>query len=160
MERILVQSSNLSAVAYDDQTYHLDVEFKSGSQYRYYNVTPEVYEGLTTAPSKGVYFNNIIKPKFHFVNLTGQNGTGVIQTSEAKMSKLYVGKVVHYVAYGTPNREYQQGAHRAAVIAEVKNQEQELCIVAVFNPTGIHWNTAPHDESGKQPGTWHYIEEE
>jgi len=73
------------------------------------------------------------------------------------MEGLTVGRIVHYVAYGTPGGEYPAGVHRAAIVAEVKNPDG-LCTLAVFNPTGIHWNTVPYDEATKSPGTWHWVE--
>jgi hypothetical protein len=73
------------------------------------------------------------------------------------MEGLTVGRVVHYVAYGTPGGEYQAGAHRASIVAEVKDSNG-LCTLVVFNPTGVHWNTASYDEATKRPGTWHWIE--
>lgn len=76
------------------------------------------------------------------------------------MTKLTVGRIVHYVAYGTPKGEYAQGAHRAAIVVETKTDEKgiQLAVLAVFNPTGIHWNTAIYDETGTLPGTWHWPE--
>jgi hypothetical protein len=74
-----------------------------------------------------------------------------------------IGRMVHYVAYGTPGGEYAAGAHRAAIIVEVPEVEaganEGLAVkLAVFNPTGIHWNTAWFDETGTRPGTWHWPE--
>lgn len=73
------------------------------------------------------------------------------------MDGLTVGRMVHYVAYGTPGGEYQAGAHRAAIVAEVKDKDKGICVLMVINPTGVHWNTAPYSEEIK-PGTWHWIE--
>lgn len=73
------------------------------------------------------------------------------------MEGLTVGRMVHYVAYGTPGGEYQAGAHRAAIVAEVKDSERGLCTLLVINPTGVHFNPAPYSEEAK-PGTWHWIE--
>lgn len=70
---------------------------------------------------------------------------------------LTVGRMVHYVAYGTPGGEWAVGAHRAAIVAEVKNGVTGLCVLMVINPTGAHWNTAAYSEQPK-PGTWHWIE--
>ena len=81
------------------------------------------------------------------------------------MEGLTVGKMVHYVAYGTPKGEYEQGAHRAAVIAELVNYgigeflDTPEVVLAVFNPTGIHWNKSKYSKTG-EPGTWHFIESE
>lgn len=79
---------------------------------------------------------------------------------EQKMEGLTVGRMVHYVAYGTPKGEYRAGAHRAAIVAELKdepNGDTGLCVLLVINPAGIHFNTAPYSEDPK-PGTWHWIE--
>ncbi len=84
------------------------------------------------------------------------------------MEGLTPGRIVHYVAYGTPGGEYQAGAHRAAIVAEVlpsydvqpdgtPAREEGTCILMVINPTGIHFNTAPYSET-HEPGTWHWIE--
>lgn len=79
------------------------------------------------------------------------------------MEGLTVGRMVHYVAYGTPNGEYTQGAHRAAIITELLQfgigefeTSPEVNLV-IFNPTGLHWNKSRYSE-GKEPGTWHWIE--
>lgn len=73
------------------------------------------------------------------------------------MEGLTVGRMVHYVAYGTPGSEYAAGAHRAAIVAEVKDVVSGVCILMVINPTGVHWNTASYSVEAK-PGTWHWIE--
>lgn len=74
------------------------------------------------------------------------------------MEGLQVGRIVHYVAYGTPNHEYEQGAHRAAIITEIINKESGLVNLAIFNPTGIHWNTSIMYSETLRPGTWHWTE--
>ncbi len=73
------------------------------------------------------------------------------------MDGLTVGRMVHYVAYGTPGGEYQAGAHRAAIVAEITDARYGTCLLMVINPTGVHWNTAPYSEEPKA-GTWHWIE--
>jgi hypothetical protein len=76
---------------------------------------------------------------------------------DVEMDGLTVGRMVHYVAYGTPKGEYEAGAHRAAVVAEVFDKEAGIVKLAIFNPTGIHWNESTYSEE-KTPGTWHWIE--
>jgi hypothetical protein len=68
-----------------------------------------------------------------------------------------VGRIVHYVAYGTPGGEYKAGAHRAAVVTEVFTPEcVSLCIL---NPTGLFFATSVmQDETAERPGTWHWPE--
>ena len=79
-----------------------------------------------------------------------------------------VGRIVHYVAYGTPGGEFRP-AHRAAVVTEVREMKPEdpeasskyeakLC---VLNPTGIFFSDwLPEDPSGQRGGTWHWPERE
>ena len=65
-----------------------------------------------------------------------------------------VGRIVHYVSYGTPGGEFTSEC-RAAVITEVQNSETvTLC---VLNPTGIFFHESNHYEEHKG-GTWHWPE--
>lgn len=78
-----------------------------------------------------------------------------------------IGRVVHYVAYGTPGGEFPAGAHRAAIITEVYatptrenldhvSTDVGLC---VLNPTGLFFHQrTPLDVTGQTPGTWHWPE--
>jgi hypothetical protein len=59
--RIPIQSSNIKSVGYDPLTSTLEVEFLNGSQYQYFRVPRQVYEGLIKASSKGSYFYSNIK---------------------------------------------------------------------------------------------------
>lgn len=72
-----------------------------------------------------------------------------------------VGRNVHYVAFGTPGGEYQAGAHRAAMITEVKFGSPGVVSLVIFNPTGLHFRAnVPYDARGTLPGTWHEPERE
>ncbi len=66
MERQPVSSSNLVSVGYDEDSSTLEVEFKSGTVYRYLNVPSFEYERLMAASSHGIYFNANIKDKYPF----------------------------------------------------------------------------------------------
>jgi hypothetical protein len=61
MVRTAVDSSNLSAVAYDPESAVLEVEFHSGGVYQYFGVPFFVYQDLCDAASKGKYFNEHVK---------------------------------------------------------------------------------------------------
>ena len=62
MEMIAVDSSNLKAVGYDIDESRLEIEFRSGAAYEYYDVPQYVYDGLMAADSKGKYADqNIYK---------------------------------------------------------------------------------------------------
>jgi hypothetical protein len=77
-----------------------------------------------------------------------------------------IGRIVHYVSYGTPGGEYGKEC-RAAIVTEVAEHPQAdgtvgLC---VLNPTGQFFNrSVQHAEdkalgaSEHQGGTWHWPE--
>lgn len=69
-----------------------------------------------------------------------------------------IGRIVHYVAYGTPGGEYPVGAHRAAIVTAVYDNPEtvDLCIL---NPTGLFFTQQlGQDETATRPGTWHWPE--
>jgi len=80
-----------------------------------------------------------------------------------------VGRVVHYVSFGTPGGEYTSQC-RAAIVTEVPDDTpdgREWVCLAVLNPSGMLFNRAPYDEwdgadivPGAEPqgGTWHWPE--
>ena len=61
MNRTPVSSSNLAAVGYDLQGQFLEIEFKNGSIYQYFNVPHHIHQGLMNAGSHGRYFDTYIK---------------------------------------------------------------------------------------------------
>jgi hypothetical protein len=70
-----------------------------------------------------------------------------------------VGRVVHYVSYGTPGGEYTSQC-RAAIVTEVipwEDDEDPEVGLAVFNPTGMFFNRSTHS-AGHEGGTWHWPE--
>jgi hypothetical protein len=66
MDRILVQSSNLVSVGYDESTQILEVEFQTGKVYQYHDVPKDVYQELMTASSKGEYFHDNVMGQYNF----------------------------------------------------------------------------------------------
>ena len=68
IERILVDSSSVKGIGYQDGT--LVVEFANGHLYAY-AMTPEEFEAFAAAESKGRYFNTQIRGKFAGTKLTG-----------------------------------------------------------------------------------------
>jgi hypothetical protein len=69
MERISVNSSNVSSVGYDADSQILEIEFNNGGVYQYSGVPESVYEGMMGADSKGKYFHANIKNAYPFSKL-------------------------------------------------------------------------------------------
>jgi len=69
MNREPVRSSNIRSIGYDPGTLTLEVEFGTGTIYVYSNVPGHIHQQLTTASSKGSFFNNHIKGRFPFRQL-------------------------------------------------------------------------------------------
>jgi hypothetical protein len=69
-----------------------------------------------------------------------------------------VGRIVHYVSYGTPGGEYTPQC-RAAIITEIVNDG--LVGLAVLNPTGLFFNRSQYDDlegAAPQGDSWHWPE--
>ena len=62
MKMQYVESSNLKAIGYDQEVAILEIEFKDGSAYEYYDVPQYEHDELMAADSKGKYAHaNIYK---------------------------------------------------------------------------------------------------
>jgi hypothetical protein len=79
-----------------------------------------------------------------------------------------VGRIVHYVSYGTPGGEYPSVC-RAAVITAVDNYQTPAVnddghhtghvSLAVLNPEGMFFNRSVlQSETAHKGGTWHWPE--
>lgn len=66
MEMIKVDSSNVEAVGYDEDSSTLQVEFKNGGMYQYFDVPEEVFIGLRDADSVGGYLASRIKGTYRY----------------------------------------------------------------------------------------------
>lgn len=69
MERIPVDSSNISSIGYDEDSSTLEIEFHSGAVYQYFDVPLNVYQGIMEAASKGQYLAQHIKGYYRFVKV-------------------------------------------------------------------------------------------
>ncbi len=69
MERQKVESGMLREVGYDPEKRVLVVEFTSGQVYEYYDVPPEVYDGLIRAESHGEYFRAHVRGAYRYRRL-------------------------------------------------------------------------------------------
>jgi KTSC domain len=69
MERTPVNSSNIAAIGYDEDTQILEIEFTDGSVYQYSGVPPSEHDGIMIADSKGKYLHANIKKRYSYVKL-------------------------------------------------------------------------------------------
>jgi hypothetical protein len=71
-----------------------------------------------------------------------------------------VGRIVHYVSYGTPGGEYPSVCRAAIVTAvnKVDSLDPSGVSLAVLNPSGMFFDIGlPYSEEHKG-GTWHWPE--
>lgn len=61
MYRDPVDSSAIASLGYESESQMLEIEFRGGKVYRYFDVEQEVYEGLLVAASMGRFFSNYIR---------------------------------------------------------------------------------------------------
>lgn len=69
MRRSLVDSSSISSIGYDAATMTLELEYRNGKVYRYFEVPAATYRELLAASSIGGYVNTRIKPSFEFARV-------------------------------------------------------------------------------------------
>ena len=75
-----------------------------------------------------------------------------------ELQKPSVGRIVHYVSYGTPGGEYTSQC-RAAIIAAVPRPgdvdagiDDDAVDLVVLNPTGLFFKRCQHHDGGETPG--------
>ena len=66
MQRVPVRSTTLRSVGYDPVSRILEAEFHTGLIYAYEDVPPELWLSLLATPSKGKFFNLLIRDRFHY----------------------------------------------------------------------------------------------
>lgn len=69
MRRKRVASTSLRSVGYDGESRVLEVEFRGGHVYQYWDVPPQRHRGLMRAVSKGRYFNRWVRERFPTVKV-------------------------------------------------------------------------------------------
>ena len=66
MKRAAVDSSSLESVGYDRETRVMEIRFRSGRVYQYFDVAPAVHRRLTSAASKGRCFMRFVRPVYPY----------------------------------------------------------------------------------------------
>ena len=65
-----VPSTVIASTRYDEASNTLDIVFTTGRVYRYFAVPATVYRDLQAAPSKGQFFNTVIRPTYPCTRLS------------------------------------------------------------------------------------------
>jgi len=66
MHREQVNSSNIKSIGYESNSKTLEIEFRDGGIYQYFNVTSNIYKEFISAPSIGSFFHKYIKDKYNW----------------------------------------------------------------------------------------------
>jgi hypothetical protein len=66
MEMHNVDSSNVAAVGYEEDSQTLQVAFNNGSTYQYFDVPQAIFDGLLGASSVGQYLNQNVKGTYRY----------------------------------------------------------------------------------------------
>lgn len=74
--RAPVESSCIVSIGYAETARMLEVEFQSGTVYRYLDVLPEIHVALMEAASKGAYLNRYIKGRHAVILRKDLPGSG------------------------------------------------------------------------------------
>jgi hypothetical protein len=59
-------SSAIARAAYDEDGATLDIWYRGGDRYRYFDVPSATFDALLAAPSAGEYVNREIKQEYRF----------------------------------------------------------------------------------------------
>ncbi len=69
MNRIPVESTNILEIGFDEESSTLEIEFKEGSVYQYFDVPKAIYDQMMNAESKGKYLAAHIKGFYRYVKV-------------------------------------------------------------------------------------------
>jgi hypothetical protein len=69
VQRTPVSSSNIAEIGYDESRRILEVLFRTGNVYQYFDVPPQEYQALMQASSYGQYLNANIKGRFRYARV-------------------------------------------------------------------------------------------
>lgn len=64
MQPVQLHSTALRTLAYQDDLRRLELEFRSGAVYHYFQVSQSTCQALLQAESKGAFFNQYIRNRY------------------------------------------------------------------------------------------------
>jgi KTSC domain len=84
MQPVQLQSTTLASAFYYPRRHRLELEFRSGKRYLYFQVPRQCYRELLRADSKGGYFNRNIRNRFPFQDLSTPSAPLVLALGKTK----------------------------------------------------------------------------
>lgn len=69
MRRVPVTSSNIAEIGYDESSRTLEIMFKNGRLYQYFDVPIQEHQSLMSASSHGQYLNQHIKGTYRYARV-------------------------------------------------------------------------------------------
>jgi hypothetical protein len=69
IRRFPVESTALATVGYSKRLRALEIEFRNGAIYRYFEVTPDVYDAFLQAHSKAQFYDQNIRRKYRSLHV-------------------------------------------------------------------------------------------
>ena len=66
MQITSVDSSSIAAIGFDEDSQTLQVEFKNGATYQYFDVPKAIFDGLVSAASVGQFLNQQVKGNYRY----------------------------------------------------------------------------------------------
>jgi len=66
---LLTPSTVIRSFSYEPDQGRLVIEFQSGCSYEYFDVPPDIFAGLRSAPSPGSYFNARVRDRYSYSRL-------------------------------------------------------------------------------------------
>ncbi|SDN60277.1 KTSC domain-containing protein [Alkalicoccus daliensis] len=70
MEWTNIAAADMKEIGFDEELKQLHIRYNSGAYVIYYEVQDQQYVGLLSSDDKTAYFENEIKPKFPYRDLT------------------------------------------------------------------------------------------
>ena len=68
--RPTADSSSIACVGYSPQSCTLEIEFRNGERYRYFEVPHQAYDQMLAAESKGRYFHRSIRQTYAYERIS------------------------------------------------------------------------------------------
>lgn len=92
MIRTPVISASIAALAYDQQSSVLQLEYISGRVYRYLDVPEQVFAWLLKARSKGGFVNRMIRDRYEYTEVIPRSADADADLMEALQASLSGGQ--------------------------------------------------------------------